>query len=91
MELVVIGSLAGVAVVALVGYTLVRMKPGNDAAADHERKQRAAMATSITLGAAVGAGLSAALDISFIGMGVAIGVAVGVAIGVSREQKQKLR
>ncbi len=90
MELVVIGSAAGIAVVALIVYALSRMKPRYDAPADQEGERRAAMAISVTLGAAVGSGLSAVFDVSFIGMGVAIGVATGVAIGVAREQRQNL-
>ena len=88
MELVVIGLSAVIAVVALTVYTLSRVKPEDDAAANQEGRQPAAMAISVTLGAAVGAGLSAMWDVN-IGMGVAIGVAVGVAIGSSRQQRQK--
>ena len=86
MELVVIGSLAGVVGVALVVYTVSRMKRENDAAVDEVGKRRAAMALSVTLGAALGAGLSVVLD-GNIGMGVAIGVAIGSA----RERRQGLR
>ena len=90
MKLVVIGSLAGVAGVALVVYTVSRMKRKNDAAVDEVGNRRAAMAFSVTLGAAIGAGLSVVLDVN-IGVGVAIGTSIGVAIGSARERRQGLR
>jgi len=57
----------------------------HDAAAKQVRKRRAAMALSVTVGAALGAALGSAMD--NMGVGVAIGVAVGVAIGVARETR----
>ena len=57
----------------------------NDAAAKQARKRRAAMATIITVGAALGAVLG--VTVGNIGFGIAIGVAVGVAVGVARESR----
>jgi len=86
MELVVIGSLVGVAGFGLLVYAVSRMKRENDAAVDEVGRRRAAMAFSVTSGAAIGAVLSVALDVN-IGMGAAIGVAIGSA----RERRQGLR
>ena len=55
----------------------------SDAAARQANKRRAAMATHVTVGAALGATVGFSVD--NMGLGVAIGVAVGVAIGAARE------
>jgi hypothetical protein len=53
--------------------------------AEQERRQRAAMATIISVGAALGAALGAA--VGNVGFGIAMGVAIGVAIGAAREAR----
>ena len=57
----------------------------NNAAVKETGRQRAQMATCVSVGAALGAALGMAMD--NMGFGIAIGVAVGTAIGVARETK----
>ena len=71
--------------IAISVVLFIMSRPSNDAPAKLAGKRRAAMATSVTVGAALGAALGAAMD--NMGFGVAIGVAVGVAIGTAHETR----